>query len=414
MAAVGDGQRAMRGLLRTYFVRTLRVLPAGVGLAFWQPELPRARLHGGVVLPWEETEEGVEWEYFTVAYWVTGTAPEQVAGCMDAVLRAWDAFGWQTRADRSSSRTRGIDARTRDGYELHLQRSASGYLSLSGTTPRFPAGSPAGKPLPEVIEHPATAQELRGAWEQLIGDGIALRAEILALAAALTPGQRPDVVLRDPSVVDWHDPLKYRYSTAERVVVQGGLDVADVLDRAAAWLAGRGWATERGTEALPVRGADAALVSHVAGTRGGSEIRVRVEEGHSGVLYLGRTAARPLYVPVAFVPPPPERTAETVSRGYVLCHECAGRGWCPLCEGRGWIIGERGRGTCPECDRRRDCPICSGRGQLVAAELDTWERRLYPELGEHPVAKVCGREPPVETGASQQATPGVGGHEGDK
>ena len=221
------------------------------------------------------------------------------------------------------------------------------------------------------------SDEIPGAQEQLERDGTSLRAQILELARELTPEQLPDIVLPTPSTVDWHEPLQYQYRVSDRIQRAVELNTPEFIDRAAAVLTDRGWAIERGSTEVP----GSTPMIHVAGSRNGFRIMVRVQEGYPGVLYVGETAPRPLYTPETFVPPPPEKTAETVDPGYVLCYECQGRGWCPLCQGRGWVTGDDGRETCPECHGLLGCPICDGRGQLVITELDTWERRLYPELG---------------------------------
>ncbi|MGW4770163.1 hypothetical protein ACWEO2_19210 [Nocardia sp. NPDC004278] len=147
-------QAAARDQLHRYVLRTLRALPAELSLSLHHPELPRARLHRGVTLPFADDGRDVVSEYLTIGYWVIGTTPDTVGWYFDSVVRSWNEFGWPTRVDQNSSRTRAADTRTPDDYQLHIQRSANGYLSLSGSTPPFPVGSIAGDPLPQVIEHP--------------------------------------------------------------------------------------------------------------------------------------------------------------------------------------------------------------------------------------------------------------------
>ncbi len=221
------------------------------------------------------------------------------------------------------------------------------------------------------------SDEIPGAREQLERDGASLREQILELARELTPARPPKIALRDPSIADWHEPLRYRYRVSDLVENTVELNTPELLDRAATLMSDRGWVIERGATEAP----GSAPMIHVAGTRNGFRIMIRIQQGDPGVLYAGETAPRPLYVPETFVPPPPEKTAETTDPGYVLCYECQGRGWCPLCLGRGWITEDKGRTTCPECHGLLECPICKGRGQLVFDELDTWERKLYPQSG---------------------------------
>ncbi len=109
----------------------------------------------GVTLPFADDGRDVTSEYFSIGYWMIGTTPDTVGRYFDLVVRAWTEFGWPTRTDPDHFRTRAADTHTPDGYELAIQRSVNGWLSLSGSTCPFPVGSTAGDPLPRVIEHPA-------------------------------------------------------------------------------------------------------------------------------------------------------------------------------------------------------------------------------------------------------------------
>jgi hypothetical protein len=146
-------QAAARDQLHRYIIQTLHALPAKLSLSLQHPDLPRALLHRGVTMPFADDGRDVVSEYFTIGYWMVGITPDAVGAFFDLVVRSWNDFGWPTRVDRSDSGTRAADTHTPDDYQLHIQRSVNGYLSLSGSTPPFPVGSVAGDPLPQVIEH---------------------------------------------------------------------------------------------------------------------------------------------------------------------------------------------------------------------------------------------------------------------
>lgn len=149
-------QAVARQVLYGHLLHTLRLLPAGSALSLVHPDIPQARLHGGVVLPGTGTDGPVE--VFDISYWVTGIEPEAAGGCFDLVMSSWTRAGWPTRTDRDSAPRAGY-TQTPDGVGLSVRENADGDVSLSGTTPPFAVGSPAGPPLPELIEHPPLAPE---------------------------------------------------------------------------------------------------------------------------------------------------------------------------------------------------------------------------------------------------------------
>lgn len=219
--------------------------------------------------------------------------------------------------------------------------------------------------------------EIDGARQRLDLARDWLRDRILDLAAELDPERVPTLrVPAEPSVVDWHTPLRYSY--AFTALVAGSDEQYDpgLPERAARWLTGTGWTVA--TEVTrPAAGPDRTTVT---GLWNDYRLRVRTEQNLGGILYMAETPAIPLAIPEPWVPPPPVRTPETVSRGYVLCYECDGAGWCPECKGRGWVESERGRETCGECLGDRDCPVCRGHGELAVNRLQDWQRNQYPDL----------------------------------
>ncbi|MEV0363893.1 hypothetical protein [Nocardia fusca] len=149
-------QAAAREQLYRYFLRTLRALPAGSVLALSHPELPQARLHSGVALPVDDSAAEVDAEFFDIAYWLVAAPPRTESDYFDLIVRSWQRFGWPTRTDRDS-RPRAAYTRTPDHVGLSVRESVDGFVSLSGSTVPFAVGSPAGPPLPELIEQPLTA-----------------------------------------------------------------------------------------------------------------------------------------------------------------------------------------------------------------------------------------------------------------
>lgn len=145
-------QAAARDQLHRCFIRTLRMLPPELALALYNPELPLAHFHNGVVLPCNDNGD-VVLQFFDISYWITGTTPNSINSCFELVVWAWNYYGWRTRTDQNS-RPRTAFTQTPDYYELTLQQSINGYLSISGSTPPFSLDSIEGNPLPQLIEHP--------------------------------------------------------------------------------------------------------------------------------------------------------------------------------------------------------------------------------------------------------------------
>ncbi|MFI9535506.1 hypothetical protein ACIG56_19940 [Nocardia fusca] len=149
-------QAAARKLLYVYLLRTLRSLPAGSALSLSHPALPHARLHSGVTLPVDYSAVRTDDEFFDIAYWVISESPEADRDYFDLIVRAWNRFGWPTRTGRDTRR-RAAYTRTPDHVGLSVRESVDGFVSLSGSTVPFAVGSPAGPPLPELIEQPVAA-----------------------------------------------------------------------------------------------------------------------------------------------------------------------------------------------------------------------------------------------------------------
>lgn len=219
-----------------------------------------------------------------------------------------------------------------------------------------------------------------------------LRERIAELAERLTPGADLGPLFpREPSVVDRHEPLGFRYSVMARGHRPGGLGAPALVARAADLLGRLDWdVTERdGGAGGAAAGTDgkATLTGgtghrHILTARhpDGSVIEVRVDADGPTVLYLGETPVMALYEPEEFRWPEPVRTPGTVTPGHLLCYECDGLGACDCCGGRGWLPGEpHGRRRCPRCATRRVCPICRGAGELSVSLLSPYQRTMYPE-----------------------------------
>ncbi|MFC5144790.1 hypothetical protein [Streptomyces aureoversilis] len=221
--------------------------------------------------------------------------------------------------------------------------------------------------------------DIPGAREELDRLGRALRAQLVELINELTPGSDLRLLFLDePTVVDWHEPLRYQYGTSSfNGQYPAHASAADIASRAAALLGSANW--EVATTQEEVRGRTRFVVT---GRRDGCGIEISVGDRRSVVYFDGRTPAMALYETEEFAWPEPVRTAETVTSGYVLCYECDGLGWCPGCGGRGWMHDEaRGRKNCSACRRERVCLICRGAAQLAISSLSPYQRGYYPELG---------------------------------
>lgn len=217
--------------------------------------------------------------------------------------------------------------------------------------------------------------EIPGARAELDRLGNLLRAQLVDLIALLTPDADLTLLFLDePTVTDWHEPLKYRYSTTFRGQRAAEVGAADTVRHAAALLANAGW------EVSESREVNRTLVT---GYSNGNTVEVRVPDQVPTVLFSAATPAMALATTSEPEWPDPVRTAATLSSRHVLCYECDGLGRCPECGGRGWLSDTAaGRVTCPECSGGRLCPICQGAGQLAISRLQPFQRRFYPDLTE--------------------------------
>lgn len=157
MAFESTQAAACRQLYR-YFVRTLHTLPVGSVLSLSHPELPHAHLHSGVTLPVDDPAAEADAELFDIAYWIISPPLEAESNYFDLIVQSWNRFGWPTRTDRDR-RPRAAYTRTPDRVGLSVRESVDGFVSLAGSTAPFAVGSPVGRPLPELIEHPLTSPD---------------------------------------------------------------------------------------------------------------------------------------------------------------------------------------------------------------------------------------------------------------
>lgn len=209
--------------------------------------------------------------------------------------------------------------------------------------------------------------------------GRSLRTQLVELITELTPGADLSLLFLDePGVVDWHEPLRYQYSTDSFSGERGDVAASETLRRATALLEAAGWSI---SEARETAGTTERTL--LTASRDGNTIEIRISEHTPTVYFSGRTPAMPVQTAQAFEWPEPTKTAATVTPGYVLCYECDGLGWCPECGGRGWLPdAAKGRVKCPECNQEKICPICRGAGQLAISQLSPYQRGYYPQLGE--------------------------------
>ncbi|PKV83293.1 hypothetical protein [Streptomyces sp. TLI_146] len=216
------------------------------------------------------------------------------------------------------------------------------------------------------------------AREELDRLGRALRAQLVELITDLTPGSDLGLLFLDePTVADWHDPLRHHYAALFRGERPASVGAADLTSRAAALLDSAGWQVTASQDGDGPR-----RWSVLTGRHDFGSIEIRVAHHISAVMFSGQTPALALRTPEEFTWPEPLRTPETLTPGYLLCYECDGLGACPGCGGRGWWPDEvHGRTNCRECRRQRVCAICRGAGQLAASLLSPYQRRYYSGSG---------------------------------
>lgn len=143
-------QEAAKARLRTHFAEILRCLPPGTALVLRHPELPGAVFHHGVTL---SCDYGLDESrrFLDIRYWLLGAGPENCARYFGLVTGYWEARGWT----RTSSPDSAGYADAPDGYGFSITQSVNGYLSVSGSTTPFPAGSAEGDPMPDRIDRPS-------------------------------------------------------------------------------------------------------------------------------------------------------------------------------------------------------------------------------------------------------------------
>lgn len=225
-----------------------------------------------------------------------------------------------------------------------------------------------------------------GSREELDRLGRALRSQLTMMIDDLTPGSDLSLLFLDElRVVDWHEPLRYRYAaeffTGKRPTQ---VTAADIASRAAALLTSAGW--RQSTTTSPQEPGRPPCTVVTGRHDNGCTIEVNVVGDDAGrppskVWFRGRTPTMALREPEEFQWPEPILTAETVTPGYVLCYECDGLGRCPGCGGRGWAPdATHGRKSCRACNRTSFCLICRGAAELAISDLSTYQRGYYPEL----------------------------------
>ncbi|MFC8042049.1 hypothetical protein [Nocardia sp. NPDC057353] len=145
------GAAAVRARLREYLAEVLGALPAGSALVLRHPDLPNAEFHGGVTLPWNDSDPGDATAFVDIAYWVLGPDLDAADACFDGVLRGWRERGLTPVRDRDARPRTGAVA-TPDGYRLAIRQGVRGHLSVAGSTPPFPADPGAAEPFPDRID----------------------------------------------------------------------------------------------------------------------------------------------------------------------------------------------------------------------------------------------------------------------
>lgn len=115
-----------------HIVGTLKHLPDGWIVGFQAPGFRPLSAGSGAVGP------NGEWN-FDVGYWVWGYGDLSGDEVFDAFVNVWNTWGWIESAEPADSPTRSAFGRTQDGYRFDIYRGARGSVSMSWTSPYFPA-----------------------------------------------------------------------------------------------------------------------------------------------------------------------------------------------------------------------------------------------------------------------------------
>jgi hypothetical protein len=145
-----------RERINTYFIDTLRALPAEVGLSLKPENRDLGALSPGFAVPCNDRSGDTSGPVqVQIRYWVTGVPAGQTAHYFQLIRNVWTQRGYRPDPNPEPD---WAAFRTSDGYGLVVQDAGKGdgSLSISAGSPCFPESAQgATSPQPTLIPHPA-------------------------------------------------------------------------------------------------------------------------------------------------------------------------------------------------------------------------------------------------------------------
>ena len=139
-----------------HFTETLSRLPAALFLAQAAPRPEQGDQENGITVPCNDDNTVTNSPLnLQVAFWVQGVTAGGETDAYQAIVQSFHDARWSTVPDKAYPEevTRAF---TPDGYALIAQLNSVGGLSLSGSSPCFPAANDTTTtPQPTAIPHPA-------------------------------------------------------------------------------------------------------------------------------------------------------------------------------------------------------------------------------------------------------------------
>lgn len=148
---------AAQAQMFTHFTEVLRRVPTSLSLAQAAPRPDQGDQENGITVPCNDDNTVSNSPLnLQVAFWVQGITAGGETDAYRALVASFTAAGWSTTPDENgpSKITR---AYTPDGYAIIAQLNSVGGLSLTGSSPCFPAANDTTTaPQPTAIPHPAS------------------------------------------------------------------------------------------------------------------------------------------------------------------------------------------------------------------------------------------------------------------
>jgi hypothetical protein len=148
---------AAQAAMFTHFTEVLRRVPTALSLAQAAPKPNLAVQENGITVPCQDNNTtGTGPLNLQVAFWVQGITTDGETDAYQALVQSFTDAGWSTVPDPAYPEevTR---AYTPDGYALIAQLNSVGGLSLTGSSPCFPAANDTTTaPQPTAIPHPTS------------------------------------------------------------------------------------------------------------------------------------------------------------------------------------------------------------------------------------------------------------------